>query len=215
MPVVATGWQTIGFALASAGVAVSIGGLLLVLTRVRLKFLGVNFALGPQLDEVVEQIRRDTEPPQEADPEEREYLLLREYHAQGLGQAKVSFWFSMVFAMLGFALIVYAVLADSFGSYDGSTEVPLIAGGIVDAVAGLFFVQSNRAQSQMREFFDRLRLDRRLKEALRIADSIPDDVLESRLKVLLALELSGGKPTDQQVTALMAVRDELTFPPTA
>jgi hypothetical protein len=117
----------------------------------------------------------------------------------------------MVFAMLGFGLIVYAVVADGVGIYYGSTKVPLIAGAIAEATGGLFFVQSNRAQSQMLEFFDRLRLDRRLEESLKIADSIPDETLQSRLKVVLALELSGSKPTDEQVAAL-AARDELRIP---
>jgi hypothetical protein len=97
------------------------------------------------------------------------------------------------------------------GIYYGSTKVPLIAGAIAEATGGLFFVQSNRAQSQMLEFFDRLRLDRRLEESLKIADSIPDETLQSRLKVVLALELSGSKPTDEQVAAL-AARDELRIP---
>jgi hypothetical protein len=180
------------------------------LTRTTFTVAGTEITLGPQLEDVVEGIRRETAAPQQADSEEREYLLLREYHAQGLGQAKVSFWFSMVFATLGFGLIFYAVVADSFGFYEGTTNLPLVAGAIVDAVAGLFFVQANRAQSQMREFFDRLRLDRRLKEALRIAGSIPDTVLESRLKVLLALELSGSKPSDQQVASLVSSPNELT-----
>jgi hypothetical protein len=198
-------WVTAGAALLFAGVLP-----LVIQTAGRLKFTigGTEITLGPQLERAVDEIRRETTAPKDSDAEEREYILLREYHAQGLGQAKVSFRFSMIFATLGFGLIVYAVVADSVGIYQGSSSIPLVAGAIVEAIGGLFFVQSNRAQSQMREFFDRLRLDRRLAESLRIADSIPDPTLESRLKVVLALELSGNKPTDQQVAALVATREE-------
>jgi hypothetical protein len=31
--------------------------------------------------------------------------LMQEYHAQGLSQSRISFWFSLVFASLGFAII--------------------------------------------------------------------------------------------------------------
>jgi hypothetical protein len=39
----------------------------------------------------------------------RQYALLREYHAQGLAQSRVSFWFSLTFASIGFAVIALAI----------------------------------------------------------------------------------------------------------
>ena len=35
--------------------------------------------------------------------------LMREYHTQGLSQSRISFWFSLIFASLGFAIIALAV----------------------------------------------------------------------------------------------------------
>jgi hypothetical protein len=52
-----------------------------------------------------------TAPTDAASPEEKRYLLLREYHAQGLAQSKFSFWFSLVFASIGFAVIVYSIVS--------------------------------------------------------------------------------------------------------
>jgi Cyanobacterial TRADD-N associated 2-Transmembrane domain len=182
------------------------------LTRVNFRFGKLDLSVGPRLEDAVEEIRKETGPAALAKGDGREFVLLREYHAQGLGQAKISFRLSMVFATLGFTMIIFAVVADSVGFYKGSTSVPLIAGAIVEAVGGLFFVQSNRAQNQMLHFFDRLRLDRRLEEALKIADTIPDGTLESRLKVMLALELSGGKPSDQQIAALVAPPETTVVP---
>jgi len=46
----------------------------------------------------------------DASPESKQYILLREYHAQGIAQSKISFWFSLVFAALGFGVIIYLQL---------------------------------------------------------------------------------------------------------
>ena len=35
--------------------------------------------------------------------------LLQEYHAQGLSQSRVSFWFSIIFASIGFAIIAMSI----------------------------------------------------------------------------------------------------------
>jgi hypothetical protein len=66
-----------------------------------------------------------------------------------------------------------------------------ISGVVVETVAGLFFVQSNRARKLMAEFFDRLRQDRRLEESLAQADKIPDPNLRGRLNAALAVAFSG------------------------
>jgi hypothetical protein len=60
----------------------------------------------------------------------------------------------------------------------------------IDAVAALFFVQSNKARQLMTEFFDKLRTDRRLDESLKLADAISDPFVASRLKALLALHFA-------------------------
>jgi hypothetical protein len=50
--------------------------------------------------------RLETAPPERG---QQQYALLREYHAQGLAQSRVSFWFSLMFASFGFAIIALAV----------------------------------------------------------------------------------------------------------
>jgi TRADD-N domain-containing protein len=54
----------------------------------------------------------------------RQYALLREYHAQGLAQSRVSFWFSLTFASIGFAVIALAV-----GLY---VQGPPMSSGLLD-----------------------------------------------------------------------------------
>jgi hypothetical protein len=68
--------------------------------------------------------------------------------------------------------------------------VTLVAGAIVEAVSALFFVQTNRARVLMVDFFDRLRTDRKLREALSLAVEVGDPRLQSRLQTLLALTLA-------------------------
>jgi|GEM_PF-3069450 hypothetical protein len=132
-------------------------------------------------------------------PGEHQYALLREYHAQGLAQSKISFWFSLVFSAIGFSVIIFAI--GLFLRQDTFTNEPLvstlqkptytlIAGTIIEAVAALFFVQSNRARQLMTEFFDRLRIDRKVDEALRLAAEIEDIATSSSLKAMLALSFA-------------------------
>ena len=70
----------------------------------------------------------------------------------------------------------------------------VIAGTIIDAIAGLFFVQSNRARELMVQFFDRLRADRKLDEAIRLAETVPDATAKSALLRELSLLLASSEP---------------------
>lgn len=110
---------------------------------------------------------------------------LARYYAQILYQAKVSFWFSLVFASLGFAVIVLAAFRYS-DQQAGSSVATFIAGIIMDAVAALFFVQSKSAQTSMGQFFDKLRRDRQHAESRRLCDTLSDESIKDALKLLLA-----------------------------
>jgi len=115
---------------------------------------------------------------------------LANYYAQVLAQSKVSFWFSLVFASLGFLVIIAAALLYS-QERTGSTIASFSAGAIIDAVAALFFVQSKNAQRAMGEFFDKLRKDRMQAEARAMCESIQDAHTKDALRVQLALYYSG------------------------
>ncbi len=141
-------------------------------------------------------------------------LLLEEYHNQGLLQSRISFWFSIVSASMGFLVILYSIYLfiapDNSIQITASSDVSivqnseprtwldeagtpfftLICGVIIDAVAGLFFVQSNKARQLMSEFFDRLRIDRKLDESLKMINSIEDKGIAGRAQALLAINLA-------------------------
>ena len=135
-----------------------------------------------------------------------QYALLQEYHAQGLAQSKISFWFSLVFGAIGFFIIIISVLSYNFSSglenkttlYDQAAKpiFAVVAGTIIDAVAALFFVQSNKARQLMTEFFDKLRIDRKLDASLHVLSQIEDEAISSRVKALLTLNFAEVNVSD-------------------
>lgn len=110
-----------------------------------------------------------------------------DYHHQSISQSRISFWFSLIFATVGFLIIATSIFTYS----DKTGYLGIVAGTIIDAVSALFFVQSNKARQLMSEFFDRLRQDRKLEESLKLSDSIDDKFLRNAVKTKLSLFFSG------------------------
>ena len=127
-------------------------------------------------------------------PADKQFLLLSEYHSQGLAQSRISFWFSLISAAVGFIVIVVAITRLDGNpvrlTADSKTFVTLIAGTIIEATSALFFVQSNKARQLMIEFFDKLRTDRKLDEALKLAETMADHTTKGKLQFLLALSFA-------------------------
>lgn len=122
-----------------------------------------------------------------------------EYHRQSIAQSRVSFWFSLIFASLGFLLIASSVFAYS----EKTGYLGVVAGTVIDAVAALFFYQSNRARKLMADFFDRLRADRKIEEALKLCDAIDDEVIQNGLRTKLALHFSGLDNSDETLKMIL------------
>lgn len=146
---------------------------------------------------------RDPSPQRGMD--ERQFKLMEQYHEQGLAQSQAGFWFSLVMASVGFLVIVVAFLTADEGvnlTRQGRSFLTLLSGAVVEAVASLFFVQSNRARRLMVQFFDRLRVDRKLFEALVLAEAVHDSQLRSNLQVMLALSLAEAKTSPAVLNAV-------------
>lgn len=125
-------------------------------------------------------------------PEEVQVALLQRYHAQGLGQASISFVFSIVFAGIGFVIIAAGALAAYANDVNWTKAVlPIVSGTVIDAAAGLIFVQTNKARENMAEFFDRLRADNKLAQALQLANEIGDAKVSANLKAYLSMHFAG------------------------
>lgn len=122
-----------------------------------------------------------------------------EYHRQSIGQSRISFWFSLFFASMGFLIIATSVFAYS----DKSGYLGIVAGTIIDVVSALFFYQSNKARQLMSDFFDRLRSDRKLEESLKLCDAIDEPIMRNALKVRLSLFFSGLEAGDPVATEII------------
>lgn len=127
---------------------------------------------------------------------------LANYYAQVLAQSKVSFWFSLVFASIGFLIIVLAAFMHA-DAQAGSTIARFIAGGVVDAVAALFFVQSKRAQESMADFFDKLRRDRNHLEARKLCESLDTLSAKDALRLRLSLHYAEVEKPDSIAESIM------------
>jgi hypothetical protein len=156
-----------------------------------------------------EELRDST---REAAPDEKRFLLLAQYHSTSLSQSKISFWFSLIFASLGFVVIVMPItfpyIFPSKSNIVSDAQIlNLVSGTIIEAVAALFFVQSNRARRLMVEFFDRLRADKKLDDALQLAQEIGDEHIQGRLKVLLALDFADVRPAPNEGVLASVLRE--------
>jgi hypothetical protein len=156
--------------------------------------LGSAAASSREKEEATAFIQAVIKPGQEALPFETEQLA--QYYAQVLAQSKTSFWFSLVFASVGFLVIIIAGFKYT-SSTSGATIVQLISGVIMDAVAALFFVQSKSAQASMSEFFDKLRKDRQQVESRKLCESISDPLVKDALKIQLALRYAEIDKSDE------------------
>jgi hypothetical protein len=177
-----------------------------------------------ELDEAISEILRESQLPAKspsgdaqaplggvqsgAAPVAHELALMRKYHAQGLAQSRLSFLLSLIFAGLGFAVIVFAIVTTDSSKSISEQSLPfasLVSAIVIEAVSALFFVQSNRAQSVMVEFFDRLRTDRKLEEALALADRMPDTKIKARMMLVLGIGLADRPITDELMRDTMGL----------
>ena len=118
-----------------------------------------------------------------------ELKQLENYYSQALSQSKISFWFSILFASIGFIIIIIAGFLYSESSL-GSTIISLISGTVIDSVSALFFVQTRRTQQNMNDFFQKLREDKQYIEARNLCDSLESNKAKDALKIQLALNFS-------------------------
>jgi heme/copper-type cytochrome/quinol oxidase subunit 4 len=122
-----------------------------------------------------------------------------EYHQQSINQSRISFWFSLFFASIGFLIIATSIFTLS----DKTGYVGIVAGTIIDVVSALFFYQSNKARQLMSEFFDKLRSDRKLEESLKLCEGIDNDLMRNSLKVTLSLDFAGLSGSDKMATEII------------
>jgi hypothetical protein len=120
---------------------------------------------------------------------------LAKYASHGLAQSWISFIVSVLFAGLGFVVILTGVLFVTFRHGSLTTAaVSALSGTVVEAVAGLFFALNRMNQKNMIGFYDRLRSDQRVEHAINMARKLPESYLATRLQALLALRFTETDP---------------------
>jgi len=135
--------------------------------------------------------------------------MLTQIYSHGLAQAKVSFFVSIVFGMLGSAVLLAGVgLAIMHAESNGNRYAAIVtqtSGAVIDLLAGVFFMQSNRTRRDMGSqgvmLRDDSRFDRRLKAASILSDNIKDAPLRNQVRAQMALQLVGVQ-LDQLSAAL-------------
>lgn len=161
----------------------------------KIKFGGVELEVSPkERDEARALIDVVSRPGKDFMPFETEQLA--QYYSQVLAQSKISFWFSLIFASMGFMVIVVAGFMYS-STASGATVAQFIAGMVMDAVAALFFVQSKNAQASMGDFFDKLRRDRQQVESRKLCEIISDAKAKDALRIQLALHYAELPNSDE------------------
>jgi len=130
---------------------------------------------------------------------------LAKYASHGLAQSRISFVVSLVFAGLGFLVILtgVAIVTVRHGSLT-TAAVSALSGTVVEAVAALFFTLNRMNQKNMLVFYDKLRSDQRVEYAINIAKKLPESDLATKLQALLALRFSETDAISELFQQLLA-----------
>lgn len=170
--------------IAAAAVAASVAAALRsgVIRAITLGPLSIEGGITPS------EVRDERSPPIEDRPFEA--TALANYYNQALARAKVSFWFSLIFASVGFLVIIFAFVTHEANDVAG-TILKIISGTVIDAVSGLFFVQSTSAQKSMSDFFEKLRLDRASAVAREMISEMENPDRRDQLRAQLVIKYAG------------------------
>lgn len=128
--------------------------------------------------------------PAGSEPEAFEVKALATYYNRALSRATISFWFSLLFATIGFGVILFGLLSHDPADLS-ATVIKVLSGTVIDAVSSLFFLQSTNAQKQMGDFFEKLRLDRLISDARGMIGEVENAERRDQLRAQLVLKFAG------------------------
>jgi len=128
--------------------------------------------------------------------------LISSYHRQALSQAGIQFYFSVIAAAIGFGIIVNMVFTKSTSS-EFEVVMKSLPGVAISSVAGLFFKQAGETRKRATELYDRLRIDKQMKQAMLLVGSIDDHKVKSLIQAQMVLNLAGVKYDPISMTDLL------------
>lgn len=123
------------------------------------------------------------------DNTENELLkILEAYHNQAIKQADIQFWFSIIAAVLGFALISVVIIWGE-GETWYENVLQSLPGTIVEIISVLFIKQAKATRERATELFRELNYDNKIEMSIGIADSIDNADTKSEIKAKIALHI--------------------------
>lgn len=140
------------------------------------------------MKQMQEYLQNSKEQAQKYDNKIEEFI--KNHHQQALFQSKIQFWFSLIVSVVGFVFIIIMILITKEANWY-EYIVRVVPGAVMEAVSVLFFSQSKATRERASDFLNRLRQDRQLEKAIKIAETIEDKTLQSTLKAEIALHLCG------------------------
>jgi hypothetical protein len=129
--------------------------------------------------------------------EQKTYDSIRDRYLQALKQSSGTTVFALVFGVAAAGLFIATLVVLSFNEwqFDATSVALLIGTGEAAALAIVAFIVAAADRRHLVAIIDTVRVDWKLREAVRLAESVTDDELRTRLVAALALQLSGILPT--------------------
>jgi hypothetical protein len=131
-------------------------------------------------------------------------ILIRNYHEQALHQSKIQFWFSVIAASIGFIFILANVIIYFFNN-EKIYLLNIIPGIVMDAIAFMFFKQSNEVRHRAVEYFDRLRTDNQKQKSLDLVGKITNTKLKDLIYAQIAINMSGVNTTADDFSKIVSL----------
>lgn len=122
-----------------------------------------------------------------AENDEITMVTNQEYHTQGLRQANIGFYYSLVGGAIGFIILIISI----FRLKNEQAYLGVVSGIIMDSISVIFFKISGDANKARTAYFDKLRDDTKRGDALVLCNSIENLNIKDNLKVKLALSFAG------------------------
>ncbi|MFD8249711.1 hypothetical protein [Nocardia sp. NPDC059691] len=145
---------------------------------------------------------------------QKQEKILREMYTQGLAQAKISFFVSIIAAVAGAGLLMWGIFLaiSNAPTPDGQKYASLVAvcaGIVTNVLSSIFFIQSNRARRDMAQqgllLREESQEDRRLAAARELVGGIQTDDLRDMVRAHLSMTLLSVDPDENQKNRLEAI----------
>lgn len=100
---------------------------------------------------------------------------IAEYFKISKGQAKSSYWFSIIACIIGIAMIGLSIYGFLTMKDIQFTIIGIVGGAITELIAGTVLVIHNKSALQLNYYYDALHENEKILSAINLADKLPED----------------------------------------